>query len=324
MLLDDYTMEHGDFLVSNRTVIQEVKLLSLNYFSDCQHIMFVVFLIIYLVTVTGNSFIISAIRLNIQLHTPMYFFLSNLSFLDICYTSITVPNILSCILRGSNSISFTGCFVQLGLFTLCASTECILLAAMACDRYVAICHPLHYKVAINRTVCFYLSALAWLCGSFNSIINTTAAFNLDFCGPNAIESLYCEVQPIIHLACSDTHLIDILDSIGGAVFGISCLVFILASYFFILVAIFRMPSKSSRQKTFSTCTSHMTVVALYFGALSFMYILPHDASSQTMDSIISMIYAIMTPMLNPVIYSLRNQQIIGALMNIVLGFPKTM
>lgn len=308
--------------ITNLTTITEVILLSIASFSNCRAVMFSVFLMMFLLTILGNSFIISAIRISIQLHTPMYFFLSNLAFLDICYTSITIPNILSSIVNNRNTISFTGCFVQLGLFTVCASTECMLLAVMAYDRYVAICHPLRYRAIVSRTLCLYLAFFAWLSGSLNSAFNTTAASDLYFCGPNTIESMWCETQPIIHLACSNTYIIDVLNSIGGTVFGVGCLIFILTSYVFILLAIFRIPSKTSRQKTFSTCTSHMTIVALYFGALSFMYVLPHKTSSQKIDSIISMVYAIFTPMLNPIIYSLRNQQIIGAMKNILLLFQK--
>ncbi|XP_075042421.1 olfactory receptor 5V1-like [Mixophyes fleayi] len=225
---------------------------------------------------------------------------------------------LSGILRGSNAISFTGCIVQFCLFTLCATTECVLLAAMACDRYVAICQPLHYTVIINRMACVYLAGLAWLSGILNSLINTVIASDLQFCGPNSIDRLYCEVQPVIHLSCSDTHLIDILDTIAGAVFGFSCLVFILTSYVFILVAIFRIKCRTSRRKTFSTCASHITVVILYFGALTFMYLFPHSKSFQRLDSVVSMIYSTVTPMLNPMIYSLRNQQIIGVLKNVIV------
>ncbi|XP_018414825.1 PREDICTED: olfactory receptor 15-like [Nanorana parkeri] len=276
-------------------------------------VMFVVFLIIFLMTIVGNSLIILAVRVNIQLQTPMYFFLSNLSVLEMFYTSITIPNILSLIARGTNVISFTGCIIQVYLFTLCATTECILLACMACDRYVAICRPLHYTVIINREVCLCLAALAWLSGILNSTINTVVTSGLWFCGSNSIERLYCEVQPLIHLSCSDTHTSHILATLSAAVFGVSCLIFILISYTFILVAIFRIPSRYSRQKTFSTCASHVTVVVLYFGSLIFMYLLPNNSSSEKLNSAISMIYSTITPMLNPIIYSLRNHQVLGAL-----------
>ncbi|XP_068104086.1 olfactory receptor 5F1-like [Hyperolius riggenbachi] len=260
-----------------------------------------------------NGLIILVVRINSQLQTPMYFFLLNLSFLEICYTSITIPNILSGIARGSVVISFAGCMAQVYFFTLCATTECILLASMALDRYVAICHPLHYTTIINRAVCLYLESLAWLSGLLNSSINTAVTSGLWFCYSNSLERLYCEVQPLIRLSCSDTRLSDLLATISAAVFGVSCLIFILVSYVFILVAILRIQCKSNRQKTFSTCASHVTVVILYFGALTFMYLLPSNSSSQNLDSVVSMIYSTGTPMLNPVIYSLRNKQVLAAL-----------
>ncbi|KAM4019452.1 olfactory receptor 5F1-like [Anomaloglossus baeobatrachus] len=305
------------FNLHNQSHVTEFTLLGIAYVSHWKSLIFTVFLTIFLMTFVGNSLIILVVRLNISLHTPMYFFLSNLSFVELCYTSITIPNILSGIIRESGAISFSGCIIQVYLFTLCATAECILLAAMACDRFVAICRPLRYMVIINRTVCVYFAAFAWLSGVLNSTINTLVTSNLDFCGSNSINRLYCEVQPLIRLSCSSTHLSDILATLSAAVFGVSCLLFILISYTFILVVIMKMPSKSSRHKTFSTCTAHITVVVLYFGGLIFIYLLPNDSSSQWLDSGVSMIYSTVTPMLNPIIYSLRNHQVIGALNNMV-------
>ncbi|KAM5145486.1 olfactory receptor 5V1-like [Mantella aurantiaca] len=299
--------------MQNLTSASVFILLGFSYFSQWKMMIFLVFLIIFLITIIGNSLIILAVIVNIQLQTPMYFFLSNLSVLEMCYTSITIPNILSLIARGTNVISFTGCIIQAYLFTLCATTECILLACMACDRYVAICRPLHYKAIINRIVCLSLAALAWLSGVLNSTINTVVTSGLWFCGTNAIERLYCEIQPLIRLSCSDRLVSNILATLSAAVFGVSCLIFILITYFLILLAIFKIPSKSGRQKTFSICASHITVVLLYFGALSFMYLLPKNDSSEKLDSAVSMVYSTITPMLNPIIYSLRNHPVLEAL-----------
>ncbi|XP_063794543.1 olfactory receptor 5V1-like [Pseudophryne corroboree] len=301
----------------NQTPVTEFILLGFANFPLWKPVIFGAFLTIFLLTITGNSLIILAVRLNLHLHTPMYFFLTNLSFLEMGYTSTTIPNILYGILRHSNVISFTGCIAQVYLFTVCATTECILLAAMACDRYVAICRPLHYKTIISSVVCAYLAAFAWLCGVLNSTINTYVTSHLHFCGPNAIDRMYCEVQPLIRLSCSSTRLSDVLATLSAAVFGVSCLLFILTSYVFILAAILRMPSGTSRQKTFSTCASHVTVVILYFGSLTFLYLLPDNRSSQTLNSAVSMIYSTVTPLFNPIIYSLRNQQVIDALKNVM-------
>ncbi|XP_073498458.1 olfactory receptor 5V1-like [Phyllobates terribilis] len=303
--------------LDNQSQIMEFTLLGIAYVSHWKSLIFTVFLIVFFMTVIGNSLIILVVRLNISLHTPMYFFLSNLSFVEICYTSITIPNILSGIIWESGAITFSGCIIQVYLFTLCATAECILLAAMACDRYVAICQPLRYTVIINRMVCAYFAIFAWLSGVLNSTINTVVTSNLNFCGSNSLNRLYCEVQPLIRLSCTSTHLSDILATLSAAVFGVSCLLFIITSYILILLVIMKMSSKSNRHKTFSTCTAHITVVVLYFGGLIFMYLLPYDSSSEWLDLAVSMIYSTVTPMLNPIIYSLRNHQVKRALNNIV-------
>ncbi|XP_053329111.1 olfactory receptor 5V1-like [Spea bombifrons] len=303
----------------NETVVSKFLLLGLLHLSNIKPAMFGAFLVVFLMTLTGNSLIIWVIRADLRLHTPMYYFLGNLSFLEICYTSITIPNALSNILQDTIAISFAGCMTQVYLFTLCATAECILLAAMACDRYVAICRPLRYTALINRTVCVGLAAFAWMSGFINSTINTILTSRLVFCGSNSIERLYCEVQPLIRLSCGETWLNDIFAMASGAVFGVSCLLFILTSYVFIILVILRMPSRQSRHKTFSTCASHVIVVILYYGALIFMYLLPNTGSSQKVDIAVSLIYSTLTPMLNPIIYSLRNQQVKGALRAAIVG-----
>ncbi|XP_071979113.1 olfactory receptor 5F1-like [Engystomops pustulosus] len=303
--------------LGNQSRVTEFTLLAIGYVSHFKPLIFTIFLIVFLMTVIGNSLIIFLVRLNISLHTPMYFFLSNLSFVELCYTSITIPNILYGTIKGSGAISFVGCFTQVYFFTLCATAECSLLAAMACDRYVAICRPLRYTVIISRRVCAYFAIFAWLSGVINSTVNTLVTSKLNFCGSNSMNRFYCEVQPLIRLSCSDTYISDVLATLSATVFGVSFLLLILMSYSFILRAILKMPSASSRHKTFSTCTSHITVVVLYFGALTFMYLLPSDSSSQWLDLAVSIIYSTMTPMLNPIIYSLRNHQVKEALNNLM-------
>ncbi|XP_063289584.1 olfactory receptor 5V1-like [Pelobates fuscus] len=307
----------GDRWENNQTEVNEFILLGFLHISNWKCEMFIVFLIIFLMTLIGNSLIILAIKVNVELHSPMYFFLGNLSFLEICYTSITIPNILSDILQNSIVISYAGCMTQVYFFTFCATAECILLAAMACDRYVAICQPLRYTTIINRTVCNFLSAFALLSGLLNSTINTPLTASLMFCGVNAIDRLYCEVQPLIRLSCADTSLNDIFVTASAAVFGVSCLIFILTSYIFIVSAILRIPRQKSQHKSFSTCASHITVVILYYGSLIFMYLLP--ISWRKLDFIGSMIYSIFTPMLNPIIYSLRNRKVKQALAAVFIG-----
>ncbi|KAJ1095801.1 hypothetical protein NDU88_000957 [Pleurodeles waltl] len=247
----------------------------------------------------------------------MYFFISNLSFLDICYTSVTVPNILVSTAVSKNTVSFWGCMAQVYFFTGFATTECLLLAAMACDRYVAICIPLRYFTIINKAVCLQLAGYAWLCGVANGVVQTVFTSRLALCGHNEIDRMYCEVQPLVKLSCSDTYVNDALATTSAAVFGVSCLVFILISYLFIISAILRIPTKDGQHRAFSTCASHITVVVLYYGALIFMYLLPPSETTKKVDSIVSIIYSILTPFLNPIIYSLRNQEMKCAMKKVV-------
>ncbi|XP_018089191.1 olfactory receptor-like protein DTMT [Xenopus laevis] len=306
---------HGETMEQrNQTISMEFTLLGLSHLSGFRGFIFLVYVTVFFMTVLGNCLIIVAITVDAHLHTPMYFFLVNLSLLDMCYTSITVPNILCDIALQSSTISFAGCMSQAYLFTLCATVECMLLAAMACDRYVAICRPLHYTLIINRSACVLLAVFAWLCGLLNATINTLLTLGLVFCGANSIKHMYCEVQPLIRLSCSDTRINDICATLSAAMFGVGCLILILTSYFFIGMAIVRIPGQDGKIKAFSTCTSHIIVVLLYYGALIFMYLLPSASSSQALNMAVSMVYSTGTPMLNPIIYSLRNQQVKGALM----------
>ncbi|XP_053329109.1 olfactory receptor 5V1-like [Spea bombifrons] len=278
---------------------------------------FVAFLSIYLVTLVGNVVILSAVISDGRLHTPMYYFLANLSFLEMCYTSITVPKILTNITRGINTISFLGCICQMYLFTLCATCECILLAIMAYDRYVAICIPLRYRIIMRQSVCLQLSATAWTSGVINSVIQSLPTSLLQFCDFNQIDRLYCEVQPLLQLSCSDTRTNKVLTTVSASVFGIGFMTFILVSYVFIITAILRIPSLAGRMKAFSTCSSHITVVTLYYGALVFMYLRPTSSNSQSMDSVVSAIYCMAIPVLNPIIYSLRNKDVKRSIKSLV-------
>ncbi|XP_078518792.1 olfactory receptor 5V1-like [Lissotriton helveticus] len=302
--------------IKNETDFTEFLLLGL---SELQHkkFFFSVFLIIFLMTLCGNCMIILAVSLESHLHTPMYFFISNLSFLEICYTSVTVPNILVSTAVSKNTISFPGCMAQVFLFTEFATTECLLLAAMACDRYVAICIPLRYFTIINRSVCLQLAVYSWLCGLANGVVQAVFTSRLALCGRNEIDRMYCEGQPLVKLSCSDTYVKDALSTASAAVFGVSCLAFILLSYLFIISAILRIPTKDGRHQAFSTCASHITVVILYYGALIFMYLLPPSEATKKVDSIVSMIYSIVTPVLNPIIYSLRNKEMKSAMKKVV-------
>ncbi|XP_031746861.1 olfactory receptor 5B21-like [Xenopus tropicalis] len=291
----------------------EFTLLGLSYLFSFGGLAFIAYLVIFLLTLLGNCLVIVAIAGDAHLHTPMYFFLANLSLLEMFYVSITVPGTLVGIALQSSTISFAGCMAQAHLFTLCATVECTLLAAMALDRYVAICQPLHYTLIISQRVCVLLGAFAWLCGVLNATVHTSLILGLRFCGAKSINHRYCEVRPLIRLSCSDTRTSDICATLSALVFGFGCLGLILTSYFFIGMAIVRTPCPTGRLKAFSTCTSHVMVVVLYYGALIFMYLLPSNAPPQALNMAASMVYSTGIPLLNPIIYSLRNQQVKGAL-----------
>ncbi|XP_029442201.1 olfactory receptor 2K2-like [Rhinatrema bivittatum] len=293
----------------NETRVNEFLLLGLSTYPKLWAEFFVLFLTLYLMTLLGNSLIITAIAMDSRLQTPMYFFLSNLSILELCYTSVTMPNILASLLKNSNTISSSACFAQTYLFTLCATTECLILTMMAYDRYVAICIPLRYMLIMNKQVCLGLAAMCWFCGVLNSVIETFPVTLLPYCGPNGVDRMYCEIEPLLKLSCSDPYLNKILMSASAIFFGICCLILILISYVYITAAILRIPSAEGRRKAFSTCASHITVVALYYGALIFMYLRPTSSSSHKMDSMVSTIYCIVIPVLNPIIYSLRNKEV---------------
>ncbi|KAM3911212.1 olfactory receptor 2G3-like [Leptodactylus fuscus] len=301
--------------LDNTTVI--FILLGLPNTPQLRWLSFVVFLSIYLMTIVGNLTILTAIVSVIHLHTPMYFFLSNLSLLEMCYTTVTLPNILNNIVRKSDLISFQACICQVYLFTLCATVECILLAVMAYDRYVAICIPLRYRLIMNPAMCVQLASTTWISGILNSIIQSLPTSLLPYCGLNMVDRLYCEVQPLLQLSCSDTSLNKMLTTVSASVFGVGFMTFILVTYIFIVLAIIRIPSLAGRLKAFSTCSSHITVVILYYVPLIFMYLRPRSSDSQRLDSFISAMYCMAIPVLNPIIYSLRNKDVKCSIRNLL-------
>ncbi|XP_040261481.1 olfactory receptor 5V1-like [Bufo bufo] len=274
-----------------------------------RYISFGAFLSIYLMTLVGNFAILIAIVSDARLHTPMYFFLANLSLVELCYTTITLPNILNNIVRKSDMISFQACICQVYLFTFCVTVECVLLAIMAYDRYAAICIPLRYRIIMNQGLCLQLASTTWIAGILNAIIHSIPTSLLPYSGVNKVDRLYCEVQPLIQLSCSDTSLNKMLTTLSALLFGVGLMTFILVTYVFIISAILRIPSSSGRLKAFSTCSSHITVVLMYYGALIFMYLKPTSRDVRKMDSVISAMYCMAIPVLNPIIYSLRNNEV---------------
>lgn len=279
------------------------------------------FSIIYIVALMGNLAIILVIITNTSLHSPMYFLLGNLSFIDLCYMSATIPQMLVNFLRKSKTISYTGCMLQIFSLISCVGSECILLAAMAYDRYVAICRPLLYTVLMSRKVCFQMVVGSWTGGFLNSFIHTLLTSTLSFCGPKEIRHFMCDVPPLLELSCTDTAINNMILHTASVFIGISPCFFIITSYVFIASAILRIRSAEGRHKAFSTCTSHLTVVITFFGTALFNYNRPNAGYSLDVDTLVSTLYCIITPMLNPIIYSLRNQEVKAALRKLTTTKP---
>ncbi|XP_074741252.1 olfactory receptor 5AP2-like [Strix uralensis] len=297
----------------NWTTVTEFVFKGLTDRLDLQVTLFVVFLLVYVVTVVGNLGIIAVVRLDSQLQTPMYFFLSNLSFLDLCYSSVVTPKMLLNISSERKTISFAGCFTQLYFYAAFVTVEFYLLAVMAYDRYVAICNPLRYSIVMSRKVCVSLLAGSYAVGFFDSVVLTGFGLRVSFCGLNVIDHFFCDGPPLSKLACSDIRLNQALILAFGGFNEVTTVSVILISYGHILFTILRMGSALGRCKAFGTCASHMVVVTIFYGTLLFMYLRPSSSYSLGRDKIVSIFYVMVIPMLNPFIYSLRNQEVKSAL-----------
>ncbi|XP_072653039.1 olfactory receptor 9S13-like [Canis lupus baileyi] len=276
---------------------------------ETQALLFAVFLALYMVSVLGNILMIIVITLDARLHSPMYFFLKNLSFVDLCYSSVIAPNALANFFSSSKVITFAGCAMQFFFFSLLATTEGFLLGVMAYDRFMAICNPLRYPITMCQSACTRLVLGAYCGGCFNSVVQTSFTFHLSFCSSNRINHFFCDVPPLLQIACGNTAINELL-MFGICGFMIVGLAFvILISYGYIIATILRMQSGAGRRKIFSTCGSHMTVVTLFFGTLFVMYAQPGAIESMEQGKVVSVFYTLVIPMLNPLIYSLRNKDV---------------
>ncbi|XP_053903674.1 olfactory receptor 6N1-like [Malaclemys terrapin pileata] len=293
----------------NQTAVTEFILLAFGELPELKILLFLLFLVIYMATVAGNMLIIALVVADQHFHNPMYFFLGNLSCLEICYTSTLLPRILASLLTGDKTISFRGCFSQLYFFSSLAATECYLLAAMSYDRYLAICKPLHYSTLMNIWFCIQLAAGSWLNGCLATTIFVLFLSQLTFCGPNEIDHFYCDPIPLIELSCSDTHLSILVNFILACVFTLPPFLLTLTSYVFILASILRIPSTTGRQKAFSTCSSHLTVVTIFYGTLMIFYMLPKHNTVRDLTKVLSLCFTVLTPLVNPLIYSLGNREV---------------
>ncbi|KAM4663619.1 olfactory receptor 5G3-like [Discoglossus pictus] len=286
-------------------------LLGLSNIPYLQAIYFFLFLMMYVVTLFGNTLLIAVVRMDNQLQTPMYFFLSNLSFVDICFSSTIVPKILINTLAEDRSISFFGCALQMFFHLAFCATECIIVSVMAYDRYAAICKPLHYNTIMNNWFCTYLVAGSWTVSSLTSLIHAIFTFKMPYCRSFNINHFFCKMPPVLKLSCSDTWFNDVAKYVSTLFIGICSFSMILISYVHIISTIMKIQSSKGRKKAFSTCTSHLTVVSLTYGTIMLMYLHPRSSLFDEMDKILSIIYSTVTPMLNPIIYSIRNQDVTG-------------
>ncbi|XP_006150681.1 olfactory receptor 13D1 [Tupaia chinensis] len=290
----------------------EFILQGLSEYPRAEKFLFVMCLVMYLIILLGNCTLIILTLQDSRLHTPMYFFLGNLSFIDIWYTSSFIPSMLIHFLSEKKTISFSRCVVQMSVSYTMGSTECVLLAVMAYDRYVAICNPLRYPIIMSKVLCVQMAALSWGLGFLNSLTETILAIRLPFCGKNVINHFVCEILAFVKLACTDISLNEIIIMLGNVIFLFSPLLLICISYIFILSTVLKINSTEGRKKAFSTCSSHMTVVIVFYGTILFMYMKPKSKDS-AFDKLIALFYGVVTPMLNPIIYSLRNKEVHGAM-----------
>ncbi|XP_039354776.1 olfactory receptor 1009-like [Mauremys reevesii] len=274
---------------------------------------FVVFLVFYMTTVLINTIMVFLIRVNSRLHTPMYFFLMNLSLLDLCYSSTIAPKAMMNFLAGSKTISFIGCATQFFFFGLFAATEAFILAAMAYDRYTAICNPLLYPITMSKQVCIQLLVGSYVCSGVNSLVQTVFTFTLCFCGSNEINHFFCDIPALLSLSCTNTDINELVMFTLSGLIIVSTSMVILVSYAYIISAILRIRSAEGRRRAFSTCTSHMMSVSLFYGTVTFMYTQPSPLSAPAQNKVVSVFYTLVIPMLNPLIYSLRNKDVKEAL-----------
>ncbi|XP_065421299.1 olfactory receptor 6B1-like [Chrysemys picta bellii] len=297
----------------NQTSITEFILLGFGDLPELQIPLILLLLVIYIATVAGNVLIIVLVVADRHLHSPMYFFLGNLSCLETCYTSSILPRMLASPLTGDRTISFSGCLTQYYFFGSLVATECLLLSVMSYDRYLAICNPLHYPARMSSRACLQLAGGSWIGGFLCSSISTLSISQLTFCGPNVIDHFFCDFIPLLKLSCNDPHLMEIVTFTLTLLFSLVPFMLTLMSYICIIATILRIPSTTGRQKAFSTCSSHLIVVSIYYSTLLIVYMFPTTDILSDFKKVLSVIYTVLTPLVNPLIYSLRNKEVHEAL-----------
>ncbi|XP_060244411.1 olfactory receptor 1468-like [Meriones unguiculatus] len=301
----------------NQTVISQFLLLGLPIPPEHQHLFYALFLAMYLTTVLGNLIILILIQLDSRFHTPMYFFLSNLSFSDLCFSSVTMPKLLQNMQSQVPSIPYVGCLTQMYFFLLFGDLESFLLLAMAYDRYVAICFPLHYTSIMSPKLCGSLVVLCWVLTTFHAMLHTLLMARLSFCEDNVIPHFFCDMSALLKLACSDTYVNELVIFVMGGIILVLPFVLITVSYARIVSSILKVPSARGIRKAFSTCGSHLSLVSLFYGTVIGLYLCPSANNSTVKETVMAMMYTVVTPMLNPFIYSLRNRDMKGALGRVI-------
>ncbi|XP_028557526.2 olfactory receptor 6C75-like [Podarcis muralis] len=302
-------------VLENQTVVTEFILLGFGDIPAVQVLLFLMVLIIYIITMVGNILIVTLVMADQHLHTPMYYFLGNLSCLETCYSSTILPRMLASFVTGNRSISFNGCFLQMYFFGSLAATECFLLSAMSYDRYLAICKPLHYTTIMSNRDCLCLMIGSWISGFLGNTV-LFPLLQLTFCGENEIDHFFCDFNPLLKLACSDTHKIIIVAFMMACIFTLPPFFLTVTSYACIIATVLRIPSSTGRKKAFSTCSSHLIVVTIFYGTLMIVYMLPDTQLLGDLNKVFSAFYTVFTPMVNPLIYSLRNKEVKEALRKI--------
>ncbi|XP_069318344.1 olfactory receptor 2A25 [Eulemur rufifrons] len=301
----------------NQTSITEFLLLGFPLGPRIQMLLFGLFSLFYVLTLLGNGVILGFISLDSRLHSPMYFFLSHLAIVDMAYACSTVPQMLVNLLDPAKPISFTGCLTQTFLFLSLAHTECLLLVVMSYDRYVAICHPLRYSAIMTWRVCIILVVTSWILGVLLALVHLVLLLPLPFCGPQKVNHFFCEIIAVLKLACADTHINEVMVLAGAVSVLVGPFSSIVISYIHILCAILKIQSGQGRQKAFSTCSSHLCVVGLFYGTAIIMYVGPRYGNPEEQKKYLLLFHSLFNPMLNPLIYSLRNKEVKGALMRML-------
>ncbi|XP_075700703.1 olfactory receptor 5V1-like [Rhinoderma darwinii] len=298
---------------ANQTSVRTFIVLALSNVLGLRVIFSLLFTVIYAISILGNLLLIVVVTVNVKLQTPMYFFLCNLSLIDIGFCSTVVPKVLINTISQDTSISFLGCATQIYFHFALGSSECLILAVMSYDRYNAICKPLRYKTIMDKNFCLYLAAGCWTAGFINSMFLTIFTFQLPYCKSNRVNYFFCEMPPVVRLLCKDIWFAELVEYILVVVTAVGSFLLILTSYLCITLTILNIRSTQQKKKAFSTCASHLGVVSLYYGTVLFNHLRPRSSYSPNQDRVVSILYTVVTPMLNPIIYSVRNKDVKGAL-----------